>query len=199
MPTDELNEEIAKLRRQLNEEVGTLNRLVELATLLNSTLNLDELLRLIISSAAELLHAETSSLLLLDEDASELTVAVATGESGREVMKHTVPAAAGIAGWVIEHDEPLVVDDAPGDPRFYAEIDEKTGFRTRNILAAPLRTRERVIGAIEVINKLEGSFTNKDREVAAALASLAAAAVDNARMYARLADAVVASRLSYRL
>lgn len=198
MPADDVNEEIAELRRRLDEEVGTLNRLVELATLLNSTLNVDELLQVIMSSAAELLGAETSSLLLLDEDAGELTVAVAVGESGREAMKHTVPATAGIAGWVIEHDGPLIVDDAPGDSRFYAGIDEKTGFQTRNILAAPLRTRERVIGAMEVINKLEGSFTKKDQDVAVALASLAAAAIDNALMYARLADAVVASRLSYR-
>jgi GAF domain-containing protein len=199
MATDELHEEIAELRRQLDEEVGTLNRLVELASLLNSTLNLDELLQLIMSSAAELLRAETSSLLLLDEDTGQLTVAVAVGESGREAMKHTVPAGSGIAGWVIANDEPLVVDDAPGDPRFYAGIDEKTGFQTRSILAAPLRTKERVIGAIEVINKLEGPFTAKDRDVADALATLAAVAIENTRMYAALADAVVASRLSYRL
>jgi GAF domain-containing protein len=192
------DQEIAELRRQLDEEVGRLNRLVEIAEQLNSTLKLDDLLSLIMNSAADLLGAETSSLLLLDDETGELTVEVATGEPAPAVEKQRVPPGVGIAGWVVENDEALVVDRPQEDARFYGGIDEKSGFETRNMLAVPLRTKERVIGAVEVINKREGGFAEKDVTLATALANQAATAIDNARLYARLADAVVTSRLSYR-
>ncbi len=169
------DQEIAELRRQL-----------------------DELLSLIMNSAADLLGAETSSLLLLDDETGELTVEVATGGPAPAVEKQRVPPGVGIAGWVVENDEALVVDRPQEDARFYGGIDEKSGFETRNMLAVPLRTKERVIGAVEVINKREGGFAEKDVTLASALANQAATAIDNARLYARLADAVVTSRLSYR-
>jgi GAF domain-containing protein len=180
-------------------DAATLERLLEISSLLNSTLQLDELLGQIMASATELTGAETSSLLLLDEEAGELTVEVATGTPGEAVEREKVPAGQGIAGWVVEHGEPLVVADPKSDPRFYGGIDEKTGFETKSILAVPMTTRERTIGVIEVINKREGGFDERDIRVATALANHAAIAVDNARLYARLADAVVASRMSYRL
>jgi GAF domain-containing protein len=176
-----------------------LERLLEISGLLNSTLKLEELLQTIMSSAADLLGAETSSLFLLDEDASELTVEVATGAPAAEVLKQRVPAGEGIAGWVVQNGEPVVVASAKDDPRFYGEIDERTGFETRNMVAVPMTTRDRTIGVIEVINKREGEFDEDDLKLATALANHAAIAVENARLYARLADAVVTSRMSYRL
>src|SRR5207247_4490098 len=103
-----------------------------------------------------------------------------------------------IAGWVVEQGEPTVVSDPMSDPRFYGGIDEKSGSETKSILADPMKTRERTIGVIEMINKREGSFDDRDVRLATALANHAAIAVDNARLYARLADAVVTSRMSYR-
>ena len=179
-------------------DAATLERLLEISSLLNSTLKLDELLAEIMSSATELTGAETSSLLLLDEDAGELTVEVATGKPGEAVIRQQVPAGQGIAGWVVENGEAAVVEDPKSDSRFYGEIDEKTGFETKNILAVPMKTKERTIGVIEVINKKEGSFDDRDEKLATALANQAAIAIENARLYARLADAVVSSRMSYR-
>jgi GAF domain-containing protein len=180
-------------------DAETLERLLEISSLLNSTLNLDELLGQIMASATELTGAETSSLLLLDEEADELTIAVATGKPGEAVMSGRVPRGQGIAGWVVEHREPAVVDDAKSDPRFYGGIDQTSGFETRSVLAVPMSTRDRTIGVIEAINKGEGSFGERDVRVVTALANHAAIAIDNARLYARLADAVVTSRMSYRL
>ncbi len=196
---NEQEQENAELRRRLDEEVGRLNRLVEITGLLNSTLKLEDLLGLIMSSATELLDAETSSLFLLDETSGELTAEIATGEPGQAVAKQRVPAGSGVAGWVVANGEPAVVDDPRNDPRFYSDIDAKTGFETRNILAVPMQTKERVIGAIEVLNRRSGSFGERDLQMASALAGQAAIAIDNARLYARLADAVVTSRMSYRL
>jgi sigma-B regulation protein RsbU (phosphoserine phosphatase) len=175
-----------------------LERLLEISGLMNSTLKLDDLLQTIMSSATELTDAETSSLFLLDEEGSELTVEVATGEPGQEVLKQRVPAGQGVAGWVVENGKPLVVDNAREDPRFYRDIDAKTGFETRTILAVPMTTRERTIGCIEVINKRDGTFGGDDERLATALANHAAIAIENARLYARLADAIVTSRMSYR-
>jgi GAF domain-containing protein len=179
-------------------DAATLERLLEISSLLNATLELDELLGQIMASATELTGAETSSLLLLDDEAGELTVEVATGAPGEAIAREHVPAGQGIAGWVVEHGEPANVSDPKSDPRFYGGIDEKTGFETKSILAVPMTTRERTIGVIEVINKRDGTFDHRDQRVAEALANHAAIAVDNARLYARLADAVVTSRMSYR-
>ncbi len=181
------------------DEVQALKRIIEITGLLNSTLNLDELLQLIMSSAAELLDAETSSLLLLDEDEGDLIIHVATGEPGEQVEKQRVPAGQGIVGWVVERGEVAVVDNPKDDPRFYKAMDEASGFETRNILALPLKVRDRTVGVVEVINKRGGSFTDTDQELAGALANQAAIAIDNAQLYAKLADAVVTSRMSYRL
>ena len=193
------NSEVEELRRQLSEEVAKRDRLVEVAALLSSTLKLEQLLGMITEASAELLDAETSSLLLLDDETGELIVDIATGAIGKEVVQKRVPPGVGIAGWVVEHSEAAVVNAPRDDPRFYGDIDAKTGFETKSILAVPMRTKERVIGVLEVINKRNGGFEDDDVKLTSALAGQAATAIDNARLYARLADAVLTSRLSYRL
>jgi GAF domain-containing protein len=182
-----------------HDELTALKRLIEITGLLNSTLALDELLQQVMASAAELLDAETSSLMLVDEASGDLNITTATGESGEQVTRRQVPAHRGIAGWVVDNNEAAVIDSPKDDPRFYPVMDQAIRFETRNMVAVPLRVRDETIGAVEVINKREGAFTSKDAELAQALANQAAIAIDNARLYAKLADAVVTSRLSYRL
>lgn len=190
----------ASLEEELAAERRARQALVETSVRLNSLLNLPELLNAIMASAAELLDAETSSLMMLDEATNEFTFEVATGESGEEVKQLRVPADQGIAGWVLRHNQPAVVDDVRSDPRFYGQIDQSSGFQTRSLLAVPLRIRDQTIGVVEVINKRgDRPFTGRDQELAAALAAQAAVAIDNARLYQKLADALVESRLSYRL
>ena len=181
------------------DEVAALKRIIEITGALNSTLNVDELLEMIMKSASELLNAETSSLLLLDEESGDLVIHVATGEPGERVERRHVPPGKGIAGAVLESGEPTVISDAKTDERFYGVMDQATGFETKNMLALPLKVRDQSIGVVEVINKLEGAFSAADAELAQALANQAAIAIDNARFYARLADAVVTSRMSYRI
>lgn len=193
-------DQVGALERELAAERKARQALVETSVRLNSLLNLPELLNAIMASATQLLGAETSSLLLLDEEANELTFAVATGATGESVRELRVPADQGIAGWVLQHDQPTLVADATGDPRFYRGIDQASGFTTRSMLAVPLKIRDRAIGVVEVINKQgETSFDARDLEIATAFAAQAAVAIDNARLYRQLADAVVESRLSYRL
>jgi sigma-B regulation protein RsbU (phosphoserine phosphatase) len=181
------------------DEVGDLRKLLAVATKLNSTLNIQELLQLIISTTTDLVGAEEGSILLVDEDTGELIFNVSSEETGR-LVEQRIPAGRGVAGWVVEHREPLTIDDAAKDPRFYGGIDTAVGSTTQNLLAVPLMVKDRVIGVLEAINKQGGgAFTSSDLERAQALASLASVAIDNSRMYAKLTDAVVTARMSYRL
>jgi sigma-B regulation protein RsbU (phosphoserine phosphatase) len=181
------------------DEVAALKRIVEITGALNSTLNVDELLDMIMKSASDLLDAETSSLLLLDEESGDLVIHVATGEPGEQVERRHVPPGKGIAGAVLESGDAVVVSEAKSDPRFYGVMDQATGFETKNMIALPLKVRDQTIGVVEVINKRDGDWTDDDKDIAGALANQAAIAIDNARLYAKLADAVVSSRMSYRL
>lgn len=179
------------------ESADKLKRLIAVATQLNSTLNLDELLDLIMSSAAELLEARAGSLLLLDDDTGELVFKVATADP--ELVGQRIPGDKGIAGQAVQGRAPITIADTSTDDRVNRQVDQATGTVTESLVAAPLVVKDRAIGVIEVMNKQTGTFDADDEELAVALASLAAVAIDNASMYARLADAVVAARMSYRL
>jgi sigma-B regulation protein RsbU (phosphoserine phosphatase) len=111
-----------------------------------------------------------------------------------------VPADRGVAGWVMKNKKPALVNDVQKDERFYAQIDRASGYKTRSMLAVPLDSRGRIIGVVEMINKRDGAgFTERDQEIASAFAAQAAVAIENARLYLKLADALVESRRSYRL
>ena len=190
----------AALERELDLERRARRALVEASVRLNSLLSLPELLAATMETASRMMNAETSSILVLDEAGKELTFAVATGKAGESVNQMRVPADQGIAGWVLKNGKAAIVNDVKKDRRFYAQIDRGSGFSTKSILAVPLRIRERAIGVVEVINKKGGAgFTARDEETAGALAAQAAVAIENARLYQKLADAVVESRMSYRL
>ena len=186
--------------QELEEERRARRALVDASVRLNSLLSLPELLAAIMDTATSLLKAETSSIMVLDTTGKQLTFEVATGAKGQDVTEMHVPADQGIAGWVLKHGKPAVVTDVKGDKRFYAKIDHGSGFTTRSILALPLSIRDRAIGVVEIINKKGGGgFTDRDQDVASAFAAQAAVAIENARLYQKLADALVESRMSYRL
>ena len=190
----------ATLEKELEAERGARRALVEASVSLNSLLSLPDLLAAIMRTATDLMDAETSSLMLLDEATNELTFEVATGDPAAEVAQMRVPADQGVAGWVMKHKKPALVNDVQKDERFYSQIDRASGYKTRSMLAVPLDIRGRVIGVVEMINKRDNSgFTERDQEIAVAFAAQAAVAIENARLYLKLADALVESRRSYRL
>lgn len=190
----------ATLERELEAEREARRGLVNASVSLNSLLSLPELLAEIMRTATDLMNAETSSLMLLDETSHELTFEVATGDPAAEVAQMRVPADQGVAGWVMKNRKPALVNDVQKDERFYAQIDRASGYKTKSMLAVPLDIRGRIIGVVEMINKRDGSgFTERDQEIATAFAAQAAVAIENARLYLKLADALVESRRSYRL
>jgi sigma-B regulation protein RsbU (phosphoserine phosphatase) len=196
----ETQEQMKKLDKQFHEEVGKLNQLIQVSTLLNATLNLSELLGLVMSSAKDLFNAEACSIMLVEEETGDLVFEVSVGEKSEDVTKHRIPKGQGIAGQVAQTGEPIFVQSAKDHAAFYQTIDQAVGFQTRNMIAVPLRIKDRIIGVAEIINaKGRPQFEEKDKPLALALASLAAVAIDNAQLYQKLSEALVTSRMSYRL
>lgn len=158
-------------------------RLLEISRILSSTLELKPLLRQVLDVATELTDTEGASILLLDPKTGELRFAAATGQAniGDNVI---VPLEGSIAGWIVKNGKPLDLADVQADSRHYQGIDIATQSVTRSLLGVPLLTREKVIGALEVINKkTTEAYTPQDTILLQALASQAAIAIENARLF----------------
>jgi signal transduction histidine kinase len=89
----------------------------------------------------------------------------------------------GVVGWVAQHDHPLLVPDVTRDERFCVDLDKQTATISHSILCVPLRARDQLIGVVEVINKKRGQFSSADQRLLEALATFAAIAIENARLY----------------
>lgn len=166
--------------------------LVRTAALLNSSLDLDEILRNALQTASRVMEAEASSILLLDPETGDLIVHSLDyrGPAGSlrnvaEVARgYRVPAGQGIAGWVARTGSMLNIPDAYADPRFHKEVDRRTGLRTRSILALPLRSHDTLIGVAEVLNRRdERPFGREDVVLFHHFCDLASVAIEKARLH----------------
>jgi len=158
-------------------------RLLEVSVGLASTLDLDSLLQNVVEAAKELTECEATSLLLYDEATRHLHFEAVTGAALSGGERIVVPMENSIAGWVFSHGQPVTVEDAMADARFYREVDVLTQFKTRTVLCVPLRTQEKTLGVIEAVNKVRGVFLEEDERLLMALASQAAIAIENARLF----------------
>lgn len=171
------------LERQLKVYKG----LVEVSALINGITDSQELLPAILEVARRVMEVDAASLFLTNPQ-GDLELATASGgpEMPAGAAKITVPRGRGIAGWVLENCEPLLVPDAYADPRFFSDVDMKTGYRTRSILCVPLARKEKVIGVLQVLNPMgRQAFDDVDLEAFKAYANLAATAIDKLRTIER--------------
>ncbi|MFH1783286.1 MAG: GAF domain-containing sensor histidine kinase [bacterium] len=180
-------EKISQLEGRLKEadsRIAELKTLVDVTKMVGSTLNLNTLLGLAMRLTTQVMKAEASSLMLIDEKTEELEFKVTYGDKKEEIKKFKLPLGKGIAGTVAQQGQPILVADAQNDPRFDKSMDKKTGFNTKSIICVPLKVRDNIIGVIEVINKKSAdSFTRDDVILCGAFASQVAMAVSNARLY----------------
>ncbi len=181
-------EDLAALLRSCQERIQRLSMCMEVSRLISSSLDLGEVLDRIMRTSREIMQADASSLLLLDEKSGELVFQVAQGQVGERLKEgFRLPKGQGIAGFVCESGEPLLVEDAYKHPRFHREFDERTGYRTRSMLCVPLKVKDRIIGVSQVINRLDNRpFTPEDLETFTDLCRHAAVAIENARMHEAL-------------
>jgi K+-sensing histidine kinase KdpD len=175
----------------LERQVAILECMVEVNRIVTSTPDLSQLLDIILQIATELTHTEAASIMLLDKQSGELYFEAATGPTRWMVERFSVPKGQGISGWVLAHDEPLIVNDVSSDPRHYSFVDRSTGFETRSMMAAPLRFHGQAIGVIAVINhEGEEQFSEQDLRTLAALATQVAIAIEHARLFAAQAQSL---------
>lgn len=174
----------SEAEHRLQHRLERLEHVIRISQILNATLDLAELLRVIASTAAEVTDCEGSSILLMDPRTGQLRFEVAFGPKSEALLKPIpVPLEGSLAGWVVQHQEPLLIPDAQADPRHYRQVDTTIDFTTRSLLAVPLTIRGHCIGALEVVNKREPlPLDEEDAYILSALASQAAVAIENARL-----------------
>lgn len=180
--TDELKTANVLLQKGMQE----LTILYEVSQAISSIMDFQALLDLIMRRTKEVLRAEASSLMLLNDEGTELNFVVAQGSKGAAVKKFTVKVGQGISGWVAQTGQELLIPDAYSDARFDPAYDKKSGFRTKSIMCVPMKIGERVIGIVQLINRADGdAFVQDDLEMFKAIARQAAIGIENSRLYER--------------
>jgi diguanylate cyclase (GGDEF)-like protein len=174
-------------KRQLQE----LEIFHDVAKALTSSLNLDSILQTIMEKMAEYFRPDTWSLLMVDEEKEELYFAIAVGDAAEALKTVRLKVGEGIAGWVAQHGESLLVPDVYTDPRFAKRIDEMTKWQTRSIICIPLKSKHRVLGVIQLINVDMQHFGSNEMLLLQALADYAAIAIDNARAVEKIQELTI--------
>ena len=148
---------------------------------LSSELELSPFLRKIIATITKMLHVERSTLFLYDEKTDELYTEVGEGLDAFEIR---MPAATGIAGAVFRSSQLIRLDDPYSDPRFNTGVDRQSGFQTRSMLCVPVINKQgNTIGVIQVLNKVNGSFTEDDEKRLQTFSSQISIALENAKLF----------------
>jgi diguanylate cyclase (GGDEF)-like protein len=181
-------EEILELRRQ----VARLSLFHEVGKALFSTLDLQKILQTIMEKISDLLQPDTWSLLMLDENTQELYFEIAIGSGAERLRDVRLKLGEGIAGWVAQHGEPLLVENTAQDSRFTPKVDELTHTETRSIVCVPIKAHDHVLGVIELVNALgKPSFGVDDIPILKSLADYAAIALENARYVQRIHELTI--------
>lgn len=165
------------------DELAIMNKI---STAMTATLELDQVLRAAMEGIGEALAVEGGLLVLVDERSGELIsrMGLRHGQLREETFRFA--PGQGIAGWVVRERRPLLVADVRGESRFFSGVNEFLDLKVRSVLCVPLSVREEVIGAIEVVNRLEGRFTEDDLNLLSSIAASVAIAIENARLYTRI-------------
>ncbi len=172
----QLKEEVSRLR----DYVGSLQALHRAADKLLSEKDLMSLLDKTLYYAMTVLDSADGALLLTDEEKDDLVFVLVQGQIREKLPGYRIARNEGIAGWVAEHREPVMVNNAHADPRFSARVDEAFQFQTNSLICVPLVAHDKVLGVVEVLNKSSGQpYTEADQDLLSILAMIAAIALDD--------------------
>ncbi len=173
--------EVALVSSERRYAVVELSTIVEATKRLNSTLDLGELINIILQLATRHTGADRGTVFLVDKERDEIWSLVGLGLAQQEIR---LPATKGIAGWVAHHAEIVNLADAYLDPRFERDVDRRLGYRTHTLLCLPIRNKDgEVIGVLQLLNKKDGPFTAADEGFLEALSDHVALAIENAQLH----------------
>jgi putative nucleotidyltransferase with HDIG domain len=161
--------------------------LLQSSLVLNTRSNLDHLLDRIVQEAITIIDAEAATLwLVTDNNSIEISPKSIRGPVSSSLAKMKIRLGEGIVGQVILSGKPEFVEDVHLDPRWAERFDQETGFITNSMLCLPLKTESKTFGALQLLNKKDGSlFSKEDLELATAFTNLASLAYENNRLYLR--------------
>ncbi len=172
------------LMRNFQGQIARLEKLQEISAVLNSSLDQKEIRKRAIDASMQLMDADAASLLLLDEKTGELYFEVALGEKGEEIREIRLKPGQGIAGHVAQTGEAVIVNDVQHDSRFARQVDNKSGFVTRNMICVPVKARDKTLGVLQAINKHDnGDFLQTDLNEFISLGHQVGIAIENANLY----------------
>ncbi len=183
---------ISEDRSELERKIKELSVFNEVGKALTSTLDLSEVLRTVMEKISAFFKPDTWSLILVDEEFGDLYFEIAIGEGAETLKEVRLRPGEGIVGWVIEHGEPVIVPKVSEDPRFIKRLDDVTKIETRSVVCFPVKGRDKVLGAIELINFADDLNLNEDDLFRLmALADFAAIAIENARYVKRIHELTI--------
>lgn len=174
----------ARLMEEARYRATSFRKLTRLSTILNSSLDPKTVRKRALEAVVELLECETGSLYLIDEEKEELYFEVALGDKGDAVKEIRLKMGEGVAGWVAQKGKSDLVPDTSLDDRWASRVDEKSAYSTRNMITVPVKTKNKVIGVLQALNKLNNKKPNKaDLRLMESLSDQVAIALENARLY----------------
>jgi sigma-B regulation protein RsbU (phosphoserine phosphatase) len=165
--------------------VRELDAMLTVSQGLATTVDLDDLLTLIVNELVHAINAERGTLYLIDEARGELFSRVLLDDTD-DLKEIRLQLGEGLAGHVATTGEVLNIEDAYSDPRFARAFDQLSGYRCHSMLIAPMHNPQRkIIGVVQLLNKKGGPFTDRDERLLTAMATQAAISIENARLYAQ--------------
>jgi class 3 adenylate cyclase/putative methionine-R-sulfoxide reductase with GAF domain len=162
-----------------NQELDTIRQVG--SALASSTFDISKVLKYTMDMIREVMNVEAGSLLFLEGD--ELEIAVAFNIKIKSMKKFRLKIGQGIAGYVAARGKSILVNDIEKSPHFFPMVDESTGFKTQSALCVPMVSQGKVIGVIEVLNKINGEFDTDDKDLLQSIATSVCIALENARLY----------------
>ena len=174
------------LARLLEEARPSMSRMpsemeLELGKPLARAKSIKEVLDIVMYQVGQIFEPIHWSILLKDPKTEEMVFSVVVGTSKDKLQGVRLPKGEGIAGFIMEKGQSLIVEDVEKDTRFSDRIDKYTGFKTRSIIGTPLKTEDKVFGVIELINKInEDRFTQKDLTILSSIGEYAGIAIERA-------------------
>jgi class 3 adenylate cyclase/putative methionine-R-sulfoxide reductase with GAF domain len=162
-----------------NQELDTIRQIG--SALASSTFDISKVLKYTMDMIREGMNVEAGSLLFLEDD--ELEIAVAFNIKIKSMKKFRLKIGQGIAGYVAARGESIIVNDTEQSPHFFPMVDDSSGFQTRSALCVPMISQGKVIGVIEVLNKISGEFSEDDKDLLQSIATSVCIALENARLY----------------